>query len=62
MKPVSAGVTLRAGATGLTDLQSGEKVAVTDRRRAARVSVRRRAAPARHVPAGAALLPRAADR
>jgi len=35
-EPVSAGVTLRAGTTGLTDLQSGEKVAVTDRTEPAR--------------------------
>jgi hypothetical protein len=35
-EPVSAGVTLRAGATALTDLQSGEKVAVSERTEPAR--------------------------
>ena len=37
-EPVNAGVTLRAGAAGLTDLQSGEKVAVTERTELARFS------------------------
>jgi hypothetical protein len=35
-EPVDAGVTLRAGAAGLTDLQSGAKVAVTERSAPAR--------------------------
>jgi hypothetical protein len=35
-EPVSAGVTLRAGTSGLSDLQSGEKVAVTERTEPAR--------------------------
>jgi hypothetical protein len=35
-EPVAAGVTLRADVTGLTDLGSGEKVAVTARRESAR--------------------------
>ncbi len=47
-EPVSAGVTLRAGATGLTDLQSGEKVAVTERAEPARFG-----APATSTPAAA---------
>ena len=44
-EPVSAGVTLRAGVTGLTDLVSGEKVAVSERTEPARSG-----APANSVP------------
>ncbi len=44
-EPVSAGVTLRAGVAGLTDLVSGEKVAVSERTEPARFG-----APANSVP------------
>jgi len=51
-EPVDAGVTLRAGITGLTDLKTGERLAVTERQQAARFG-----APASSVSAARFALP-----
>ena len=57
-EPVNAGVTLRAGIAELTDLVSGEKVAVTERKEPATIRRAGVHAPGRHVQARAPLLPR----